>query len=417
MFCIKYSAFYFVFQFSCHFLIAQLASKPFPQHTHYTKGTIKPNHVSQQQMDDSVRTFYTSWKERYIKIEKDSEYYVSAKRNGLLSAQQCVSEGQGYGMAITVLMAGYDSSAQKTYDGLYRYYKAHPSQRSPYLMAWAQGKHLKNEDETSATDGDMDIAYSLLLANTQWGSKGNIDYLAEAKEVISAIAKQEINTKTYSILLSNAVEFDSKDYFDMRSSDFMPAHYRAFLNVSRDDAWNRVINSNYRNFDSLQKKYSPNAGLLPDFFRKINKNVKPVEGKYLESKHDGDYNYNACRVPWRIATDYIMYGDKRSKAIVEKINKWISATTHGIPKNISSGYTLKGVAYSKQEEEEDFDGICFMAPFAVSAMVDTKNQIWLNRLWDYTVHFGLGKFDYYSNTIKMLDLIILTGNYWTPNIQ
>lgn len=31
-------------------------NKPFPQHTTYTSGTIKPNHVTQTSMDNSVKT-------------------------------------------------------------------------------------------------------------------------------------------------------------------------------------------------------------------------------------------------------------------------------------------------------------------------------------------------------------------------
>ena len=54
-------------------------------------------------------------------------------------------------------------------------------------MAWAQTKNFTDIDGTSATDGDMDIAYSLLLANEQWGSNGKINYLKEAQLMIAAI--------------------------------------------------------------------------------------------------------------------------------------------------------------------------------------------------------------------------------------
>ena len=43
---------------------------------------------------------------------------------------------------------------------------------------------------SSATDGDMDIAYSLLLADKQWGSDGEIDYLKQGKKVIDAIMER-----------------------------------------------------------------------------------------------------------------------------------------------------------------------------------------------------------------------------------
>lgn len=41
----------------------EVASKrPFPQHTVYQSGTIKPDNVSQEVMDDAVADFYKTWK-------------------------------------------------------------------------------------------------------------------------------------------------------------------------------------------------------------------------------------------------------------------------------------------------------------------------------------------------------------------
>lgn len=392
------------------FLSAQNIVKPFPQHLKYSAGVIIPGHISQQQLDDSVRSFYDQWKERYIKKDAgDGQLYIGV--DGAVDNKQCVSEGQGYGMMIVALMAGYDKAAQKTYDGLYHYYKHHPSNKDPFLMAWAQTAGFKDADGSSASDGDMDIAYSLLIANAQWGSNGHIDYIREARSMILTIQRQEINAVTFSVLLSNAVEPDSKDYFDMRSSDFMPAHFRTFSNVTKDSVWDKVIKANYSLFSFMQKKYSSDAGVLPDFIQHINHRPEPAMPNYLESKYDGSYNYNACRVPWRIATDFIINGDKRAKAITEKINTWIRETTQNNPDNISAGYTLGGDDLKKR----NFEAMSFIGSFAVAAMIDSKNQNWLNQLWDYIVGFNLDQYDYYDNTIKMIDLIILSGNYWDPS--
>ena len=390
------------------FAHAQQAAKPFPQHVLYHKGTIKPNHISQQQLDGLTLDFYRQWQKRYIKTAcKTGEYYVWFEKKG---NKQCVSEGQGYGMIITALMAGADPSAKNIYDGLFHFYKDHRNNHK-YLMAWAQDKYCKNIDPSSATDGDMDIAYSLLLADKQWSSSGTINYLEEAKNMISAIMKYEINPKTYSVILSDAVEHDSKDYFDTRTSDFMPANFKAFERVTGDKKWNRVIDDNYRLFHHMESAYSPDAGLLPDFIININKKPVPAKPRFLESKYDGYYNYNACRVPWRIATDYLLTGDPRAKAINDKINHWIRETTKGNPDNISAGYTLDG----NDIRGRYFEALSFIGPFAVSAMVDSNNQRWLNSVWDYLVHFKLKDYDYYDNSIKLLDMITLSGNYWAPS--
>jgi endo-1,4-beta-D-glucanase Y len=411
---------------------AQTAARPFPQHVSYAAGVYKPDHIGQGRMDDSVRSFYNAWKRRYIRGGcVKGQYYIWFE--GPEARKQCVSEGQGYGMIIVAMMAGYDPLARTVYDGLFQYVRAHPSKAAPSLMAWAQKKNCRDVDGSSATDGDMDIAWSLLLAHEQWGETGKVHYLDEARAMITAIRKQEINQKTLSVLLSNSVEYDSKDYSDMRSSDFMPSHFRAFAGASGDRSWERVADNNYRLFRYMQERYSPAAGLLPDFIRHVTVggggakaqasggtlaqadgkgdiNAMPAKPHYLESRYDGVYNYNACRVPWRIAMDRILYGDPRSAEIVEKINRWIRSTTQNNPDNISAGYNLAG----EDLKNRYYEAMCFISSFAISAMVGKDNQVWLNKLWDYIIHFSPDGFDYYDNSIKMIHLIILSGNYWGP---
>jgi hypothetical protein len=420
-------------------LFSQTMKRPFPQHVVYDAGILIPDHVGRMQLDDSVRSFYTAWKKHYIRKGcHEGEYYVWFEERG---AKQCVSEGQGYGMLIVALMAGADGvadryrasgsgeTARTIYDGLFRYCRAHPAAKDSSLMAWAQRSDCRDLDGGTATDGDLDIAYSLLLADAQWGSQGAIDYANEARRMIAVILKREINQKSFSVLLGNEIEPDSKDYYDMRSSDFMPAHFRVFARVSGNAAWDTVRDRGYRLFRSMQDKYSPGAGLLPDFINHIATapggaragsgvsgvggiSAVPAKPHYLESRYDGCYYYNACRVPLRIGTDLILNGDSRARPMLEKIDRWIRSTTKENPDNISAGYDLDG----NDLPHHYFEALSFITPFAVSAMAGRGpgSQAWLNNLWDYIVHFRLRQFDYYDNSIKMIGLIILSGNYWEP---
>jgi endo-1,4-beta-D-glucanase Y len=388
---------------------AQRNLRPFPQHAGYFAGVITPSHISSREMDESARSFYFQWKNRYIRKSRCSDsYYVWSENSG--KNHECVSEGQGYGMIIVALMAGADSLSRSTFDGLLKYYLEHPSKRSKALMSWAQRSVCGHDEESSASDGDIDIAYSLLLADAQWSSHGSINYALKAKSIIGAVLDQEINKKTYTVLESNSIESDSRDYFDMRSSDFIPSEFRSFYKATNNKDWLKTIDSCYKIFKYVQQKYSPDAGLVPDFIQAINKNPEPAKKHYLESKYDGIYNYNASRVPWRIATDYIINGDRRSKLFLDPINRWIRETTTENPDNISAGYTLEG----NDLKSRHFEALSFISSFAISAMTDAKNQEWLNRLWDYTIHFKLKDFDYFDNSIKMLNLIILSHNYWVP---
>ncbi len=386
-----------------------MANHPFPQHNAYYKGTIKPNHISQEAMDQQVLHFYQSWKKQYIHAAIDpNQAYVFFEEEG--SKLQSVSEGQGYGMIIETMMAGADPDAKETFDHLFNYVSAHPSNPKTTLMAWSQLRNNTDKDATSATDGDMDIAYALLLADSQWGSKGAYNYKDSAIRMIRDIMRDEINAETYNVLLSDAVKPDSEDYYDTRSSDFMPLHFKLFEEATEDGRWRKVLNKNYSLFSQMQQIYSPDAGLVPDFIIAINHRPRPAKARYLESRYDGYYSYNACRVPMRIAVDYLITGDRRSYEMIQKINKWIRETTSGNPDNISAGYTLAGDDIKSRK----FEALSFICPFAVAAMVDSSNQQWLNAVWDYMNGFSLSDFDYYDNSIKMLCMLTISGNYRVP---
>lgn len=312
-------------------------------------------------------------------------------------------------MIILVLMAGYEKDAQNIFDKLFKYYQEHPSKRSKHLMSWAQGKDCLKFEESSAADGDIDIAFSLLLADAQWKTQGRINYLQEAQKIINSIKIQEINHETFNILQSNSIEPDSKDYFDMRSSDFIPSELRSFI-FTDSVTWQKVLTNNYNLFIRMQKKFSEGPGLIPDFIQHISIQPRPANQFYLESKYDGEYNFNASRVPWRIATDYIINGEKLANSFIVPINKWIRETTGNNPDNISAGYTLKG----EDIKSRNFESLSFITSFAIAAMIDKKNQTWLNKLWDYITGFKISEFGYFDNTLKMLSLIILSSNYWSP---
>lgn len=98
-------------------------SVPFPHHTKYIPGTIKPDTSSQGEMDDAVEQFYTSWKKHYIRYTKDKKgAYVYCNADGLWRGGNkaansiSLSEGHGYGMMIVALMAGYDPDAHSIFN-------------------------------------------------------------------------------------------------------------------------------------------------------------------------------------------------------------------------------------------------------------------------------------------------------------
>ncbi len=395
--------------------------RPFGQHTRYAPGTIKPS-VPQAELDAKVAWLYDAWKDAYLTQNpyQDDQYYVYYNAEGYAEPLDAVttSESNGYGMLITAIMAGHDPEAHTLFDGLLRFAKAHPSSINPDLMAWQQrdnGTAIVNttivEDDweggdDAATDGDLDMAYALLLADQQWGSGGEFNYLAEARRVMKAIMDSEIHSTHNSIQLGDWTRDEAKYATATRPSDFMTQHLKDFANASGQPRWIDVVDQTYRIEQILFGDHAPQTGLLPDFAVRSGSTYRPAPPNFLESENDGNYNWNSARTPWRIGTDYLMTGDERPKAQLAAMNAWIKSATGGDPGKVAQGYTLDGVPL---DPDTDFS---FSAPFAVSAMLDASNQEWLDALWAAMMEDP--QTGYFADSIRVLSLIVVSGNWWSP---
>lgn len=396
-----------------------ISNYPFPTHNTYYAGVIKPNNVTQTQMDQKIQTLYNEWKQAYLRTVPDApdQAYVFYNEDGNSEPENAVSvsEGQGYGMMLAVYMAGYDPQAQIIFDNLFRFYEAFPSIITPALMGWQQveegGEIIYNPEggDDSATDGDLDIAFALLLADKQWGSDGSIDYLAYAHEMISAILEGDVNLQKFTLKLGDWVDNgDSKFGKATRPSDFMLNHLKCFSASSGDPEWQSVITKTYSIINELFNNFSPSTGLLPDFSEFKNNAYVPAGIGFLERLEDGYYSWNACRTPWRIATDYILTGDPGALNQLTALNNWIRSKTNENPSNIKAGYKLDGTPLVS------YDSLAFSAPFAVSAMINANNQNWLNDLWSDTSAQPTSDENYFSNSIRLLCFLVVSGNWWTP---
>jgi endoglucanase len=382
---------------------------PFPQHVAYAPGTIHPNHRTQAQLDNDVRAFYLHWKARYLVRAGTSPqghplYRVTF---GSTDPNRTVSEGQGYGMMIVAMIAGYERNAQTIFNGLWRFARAHPSGIDNRLMTW---EVPVTNGSDSAFDGDCDIAYSLLLADKQWGSSGEINYKAEASNVISGILASTIGPTSRLPMLGDWVEPNGVSYnqYTPRSSDFILDHFRAFGRATGDPVWMTVVARSQSVITSLQSHYSPATGLLPDFIVPVsatNHTPKPAPPNFLEGPNDGRYYYNGCRDPWRLGTDALLNNNSVSLAQTRKIAGWIKAKTNGVVSNIKAGYRLDGTPLPSS----NYFTTVFAAPFGVAAMTVPSQQQWLNDIYDSVdTRFE----DYYEDSVTLLCLLVMTRNYW-----
>ncbi len=403
----------------------QAENYPFPVSTNNsyvypTAGVIKPDNVTQSVMNSTIQTFYNEWKEKYLATVPyaPDQMYVFYNEDGESDPENAVavSEGQGYGMILSAYMGD-----QENFDSLFRFCLAFPSSITPnFLIGWQQVDedgiidYFPDGGDHSATDGDMDVAYALLLADKQWGSDGDINYLAYANIMMSSILSQDVNSSQLTLKLGDWVKnSDQKFIKATRCSDFILNHLRCFATISGNPSWLSLIEKTYSIINELTTNFSNTTGLLPDFVEFKYNAYMPASPNFLEREEDGDYSWNSCRTPWRIATDYILSGDTRALNQLTILNNWIRGAASNQAYNINAGYELDGTLLP-DEEGDFYDDLSFTTPFGVSAMINAANQTWLNRIWSYTADYPTSEGNYFSNSIRLLSWIVISGNWWTP---
>jgi len=391
-------------------------ARPFPQHVPQAPGTILPDHRTQAELDADVRALYDAWKSRYLaQAGADADgrprYRVRIARS---PSAGTVSEAQGYGMLIAALMAGHDPDAQTIFDGLLQYRNDHPSSVDGRLMDWSvpASEALDPTGNDSAFDGDADIALGLLLAAAQWGNDGRFDYAAAAATAIAGIRDATIGPTSRLPMLGDWVDPDGTPYsqWTTRTSDFMLENFRAFAAATGDPVWDGVIAATQAAAARVQTVYSPTTGLLPDFLEPLgatDHRVRPASPQFLEAATDGDWAYNAVRVPWRLGLDAALHGDPVSRAQARTMSLWAEGMAGGDPARVFAVRRLDG---SLRPGNAYFTTI-FVATLGVAAMLDAGQQAWLNACWEAVRQSDEG---YYEDTVTLLALLAMSGNWWSP---
>lgn len=389
---------------------------PFPQHVAYVAGSIAPSHRTQGQLDADVRAAYGRWKTAHL-LDAGSEpdgqprYRV---RHAAGANPDTVSEGQGYGLVIVALLAGDDPAARTIFDGLWEYFNDHRSVNDARLMDWnVPADEMPNPpDDDSAFDGDADIAFGLLLADRQWGSSGRIDYRREALEVIAGLEASCLGPSSRLPLLGDWVDPAGAQFNErtVRTSDFMPGHFRAFAQASGHAGWNQAVDAVVTTALALRRSFAPTTGLLPDFTVPVSPSdpsPRPAPPYFLEAETDGDWSWNAGRDPWRFAADALLSGDADTTAIASRMTNWARAATGGNPLLLHAGYHLDGTPVA----DSDYFSSFFASPLGTAAMLVPARQSWLNGIWDAVRDEQQG---YYEDTVTLLAMLLMSRNFWSP---
>jgi endo-1,4-beta-D-glucanase Y len=246
------------------------------------------------------------------------------------------------------------------------------------LMNWSMDACAApgNNNANAASDGDLDAAMGLVIADKVWGG-----YKAQALELIAKIKKYETDSCANGLVVlrpgdkfGGCTESASKG--KVNPSYFSPGHYRAFAAVDTANAefWTKLAADSYTLLAQYQKAMN---GLVPEW------------GFSDGTVESSSYDYNACRTPWRVAMDYMWYCTPEAKTSLELFSKFVDG---------KGGVTKTGYANNSA-----FIGAFANSGIAISqAKIDAYVKDWLgNTSGDDT--------PYFQGTLRRLYLLVAGG--------
>src|SRR6185437_2488647 len=364
---------------------------PFGSNTKYNYGIMPTNLPSSGSYGAATDAgnAYNTWKNDYIVVCSGSQYRVKFDDPTIT-----VSDGIGYGM----LLSAY--AADKTvFDGLWAYYKANADGNG--LLNWQTNGCSGVKQANAATDADEDAATALLVAATQWPTATSpYTYTTEAQTLINNIKLHDMDY-TGTFQPTNGDGWGTGT--NCRNPSYhAPAYYKLYATAVTADATFWGTNAVNAAYTLIQANANTTTGLVSDWSFE-----NGTTCNCQTNSTSGQYGYDACRNPWRMATDVIWNNDAKGAAQCTKIASYVNstgATNVGGPVPQAGG---SGGHYAT-----------FVSTFAAGIMGST-NQSLMNQMYSQAVgvsdaYQNSNPSGYFGNTLRCISLFMMTGNFWQP---
>jgi len=182
----------------------------------------------------------------YGKEVKQIQYWESYKKQFLQKDGRIIdyhqksishSEGQGYGLLLAL-----DFNDEISFKSIWLWTKNNLQRSDDNLFSWSWGKDENNNwqvlDPNNATDGDVLIAYALMLAAKKWSEK---TYHLEALDITQSIVdKLQITVNKKIFLLPGEYGFTDKKHVRLNPSYQILSAYDLFSTHSNHKTWIKI---------------------------------------------------------------------------------------------------------------------------------------------------------------------------------
>jgi endo-1,4-beta-D-glucanase Y len=215
------------------------------------------------------------------------------------------TESLGYGMFFAVSYGDY-----KTFVLIREWLHQNIEMNKNDLYGWKWGKRENGSwgmlDLNNATDGDMWIAYSLILAYEKWSEE---HFLNEAKILIEAIKKHTIiKAGGKNLLLPSQFGFVKDDHLKLNPSYTIPFIFDKFAIYNHDKIWKSLI---FDSIDMFKNSAIGNLKIHPDWIK-----LDLVTLQYDYFGNESIFGFDSIRTPLFLAYQYKLTGDEYLKELL-----------------------------------------------------------------------------------------------------
>jgi endo-1,4-beta-D-glucanase Y len=291
------------------------------------------------------------------------------------------------------MLAAVYMDDQPTFDGLWKY--SQERRNGNGFMHWKINSGGSPIEMNGATDADEDMAWALLMAEQQWGGSGSVGtaYAQLARDLIDRIWQNEVDHNGGNVLKPGDMFGGASE---TNPSYFAPAYYRVFAQVTGQSGWNSVIDSSY---NIINAAAHGSTGLVPAWCNS--------GGNATRSGQEATYQFDACRVPWRIAMDYCWHGEPRAKAYLDRVTAFFVGQGAG---GISDGYNLDG---SPSSFSGSVENMAFIGTAGVGATATTSTAF-VQGTYDQLLVLGNRSdfvYRYYAASMGLLSMLFFSGQF------